>query len=216
MCSLSSRVFGFVVRRSPRKRGNISDPVPTRHITESSASGAGPFPGNKRRKHVRQIPNHASWATNSVDSESSKKQNEIYEEESKIPNQTLEGDNYELRGIPFERFEEKHFAQIFQCNICLNIPTEARILLVWMTQIGRPPNLSKTKTLRSQKLTWKNLEIQAPNLGYFFQWPTCANFCLLGLGTESTFLPPFWKCVFILHVRTSNLGAFKRRLWLGF
>ena len=81
----------------------------------------------------------------------------------------MEGDNYELSGILLERFEEKNFAQIFQCNLCLNIPTEAEILLVWMTEIGRPFNLSKTKTLRSQKLTWKNLEIQAPNLEYFYQ-----------------------------------------------
>ena len=101
----------FVVRRTPRKRGNITDPIPTGHAIESSESGAGLFLGSKRWKHVRQIINNAT-SSNSVDSESSKKQ--IYEEESKILNQTLEGDNYEFSGIPLERFEEEHFAQIFQ------------------------------------------------------------------------------------------------------
>jgi len=99
------------VRRSSRKRGNISDPIPTGYTNESSVSGAGPFPGNKRWKHVRQIPNNASSPV-SVDSESPEKQ--IYEEECKIPNQTLEGDNEELSSIPLKRFEEKYFAQLFQ------------------------------------------------------------------------------------------------------
>ena len=125
-----------------------------------------------------------------------------------FPNQTLEGDNYELSGILLERFEDKHFAQIFQCNLCLNIPTEAEILLVWMTEIGRPFNLSKTKTLRSQKLTWKNLEIQAPNLEYFYQWPTCAKFCLLGLGTESLLCSAMLKMRFYTSCKNVKFRCF--------
>ena len=47
--------------------------------------------------------------------------------------------------------------------------------------VSRPSNLWKPKTLRSQKLTWKNLEIQAPNLEYFYQWETAG-----GKGVQSS------------------------------
>ena len=40
----------------------------------------------------------------------------------------FEGDTFELTGIPLDRFFEQQFAEIFQCNICMDIPTDAVIL----------------------------------------------------------------------------------------
>ena len=40
----------------------------------------------------------------------------------------FEGDTFELTGIPLDRFVEQQFAEIFQCNICMDIPTDAVIL----------------------------------------------------------------------------------------
>lgn len=37
-------------------------------------------------------------------------------------------DNIELTGIHLDRFVERDFAQIFQCTVCLDIPTNAVIL----------------------------------------------------------------------------------------
>lgn len=113
----------FVLRRSPRKRGNISDPIPNMDPGESS-SRAGPG-GKKSCGHVRQIFSGSS-PSSSADSENTKKQ--IPEEEPTTLSHPFEGDTYELTSIPLERFQETHFAQIFQCNICLNIPTVAVVV----------------------------------------------------------------------------------------
>ena len=51
----------------------------------------------------------------------------LTEEESTVSS-PFEGDIVELTGIPLDRSVDQQFAQIFQCNICMDIPTEAIIL----------------------------------------------------------------------------------------
>ena len=52
----------------------------------------------------------------------------IVTEEEATVSSPFEGDTIELTGIPLDRFAHQQFAQIFQCNICMDIPTEAIIL----------------------------------------------------------------------------------------
>ena len=49
----------------------------------------------------------------------------VPEEESANVSGPFESDTFKLTGIPLDRFVEQQFAQILQCNICLDIPTEA-------------------------------------------------------------------------------------------
>ena len=51
----------------------------------------------------------------------------LTEEESTVSS-PFEGDIVELTGIPLDRSVDQQFAQIFQCNIRIDIPTEAIIL----------------------------------------------------------------------------------------
>ena len=51
----------------------------------------------------------------------------VTEEESTVYS-PFEGDTVELTGIPLDRLVDQQFAQIFQCNICMDIPTESVIL----------------------------------------------------------------------------------------
>lgn len=87
-------ICSFLLRKSPRKRGNIPDIILIGHSSESSP-GASPS-SKKRSEHVRQILSDSS-PSSSVDSGSSKKQ--FHEEIPTMLNNPFEGDTYELTGI---------------------------------------------------------------------------------------------------------------------
>ena len=124
-------VCTYNLRKSPRKkRAHESEHSPSASGNASDhTEGAG---GKKKPVFVREIfsnlPKHSASGIGSTVNTEMPASKIVTEEESANVSGPFEGDTFELTGIPLDRFVEQQFAQIFQCNICLDIPTEAVIL----------------------------------------------------------------------------------------
>ena len=89
--------------------------------TRTRAAGAG---GEKRIRDNFSAPSMSSSTSSELEASSSKI---VTEEEFTVPS-PFEGDTVELTCIPLDRFVDQQFAQIFQCNICMDIPTQGNYI----------------------------------------------------------------------------------------
>ena len=129
----SCPICSYNLRQSPRKkRPHESDHSPSARGSDSENSEGAAAGGKKKPPFIRKVFTSSSECSATMASSSSTSETpatKIFtKQEPSTAAGPFEGDTFELTGLPLNRYVERQFAEIFQCNIWMDIPTEAEIL----------------------------------------------------------------------------------------